>query len=386
MYRELYSSKLGNISQSKLDELTDEFFPADNEIRISREQSESCEGPLTTEECQVALKAMESVKSPGSVGFPIEFYKIFWYDISTILLKAISCSFEKRKLSITQRSGIISLIPKDKLPYSLDNWRPITLLNCDYKIFAKAIANRIVKILISVINSDQTGFLERRLIGENIRIIEDIINFTDCASKPGLLLFLDFQKAFDSLEWSFIKKSFQYFNFGQSLISWIKHFYNDITSSVQNNGWVSEPFSLTRGVRQGCPLSQYLFIVAAEILGNVIRKKKEVKGIYVEDTEFKISQYADDTTLILNGSSESFLASLAVLERFGQLCGLKINYDKTKAFWIGTSRLNNKIKVKNKNIKWAEEKVKALGVWFTLDANNWYMSLAHFPQMTTTLN
>ena len=76
-YGELYSSKLGNISQSKLDELTDEFFPADNEIRISREQSESCEGPLTTEECLVALKAMESGKSPGSDGFPIEFYKYF---------------------------------------------------------------------------------------------------------------------------------------------------------------------------------------------------------------------------------------------------------------------------------------------------------------------
>ena len=200
------------------------FFPADNEIRITREQSESCEGPLTTEECLVALKAMESGKSPGSDVFPIEFYKVFWYNISTILLKAITCSNKKRKLSTTQRSGIISLIPKDKLPYSLENWRPITLLNCDYKIFAKAIANLIVKVLISVINSDQTGFLKGRFIGENIRIIEDIINFTDCASKQGLLLFLDFQKAFDSLEWSFIKKSFQYFNFGQSLISWINLF------------------------------------------------------------------------------------------------------------------------------------------------------------------
>ena len=140
-YRELYSSKLGNVSQSKLDELTDEFFPADKEIRISLEQSESCEGPLT-EECLVALKAMESGKSPGSDGFPIEFYKVFWYDISTILLEAITCSYEKRKLSITQRSGIISLIPKDKLPYSLENWRPIPLLNCDYKILAKVIDNR----------------------------------------------------------------------------------------------------------------------------------------------------------------------------------------------------------------------------------------------------
>ena len=179
---------------------------------------------------------MESVKSPGSVDFPIELYKVFWYDISTILLKAINCSYEKQKLSITQRSGIISLIPKDKLPYSLENWRPITLLNFDYKIFAKAKANCTVKILISVINSDQTGFLEGRFIGENFRIIEDTINFTDYASKPGLLLFLDFQKAFDSLEWSFIKKSFQYFNFGQSLISWIKHFYNDITVRFKITG------------------------------------------------------------------------------------------------------------------------------------------------------
>ena len=97
-----------------------------------------------------------------------------------------------------------------------------------------------------------------------------------------------------------------HFNFGPSMIRWVKLFYSNIRSSVQNNGWVSHAFPLTRGVRQGCPLAPYFFILSAEILGNNIRKNKKINGIIIECTEFKISQYADDTTIFLNGSREFF--------------------------------------------------------------------------------
>ena len=96
--------------------------------------------------------------------------------------------------------------------------------------------------------------MKNRFIGENISLIDSIINYANVEQIKGLLLFIDFEKAFDSIEWSFIQKTLKYYNFGNSLITWIKSFYKDICSCVQNNGWSSDFFTLSRGVRQGCPL------------------------------------------------------------------------------------------------------------------------------------
>ena len=183
------------------------------------------------------------------------------------------------------------------------------VLNCDYKITTKVIANSPRKVLPSIIDHDQTGFLKGRSVSENIRLIEGMLRYTETENTPGLLLFVDFEKAFDTLEWSFIEKAFKYFNFGPSLIGWIKLFYNDIQSCVYNNGWSSGYFNLERGVRQGCPLSPYIFILCSEILANSIRKDNLVKGIKMKDTECKISQYTDNTTLFLDGSKRSLQES-----------------------------------------------------------------------------
>ena len=97
----------------------------------------------------------------------------------------------------------MKLIPKkDTNPHLIENWRPLTLLNCDYKIATKAITNRIKSVIPQLINNDQTGFLKGRFIGENMRLIDSVINYTAQQEIPGLLLFIDFEKAFDSLEWS----------------------------------------------------------------------------------------------------------------------------------------------------------------------------------------
>ena len=132
LYRELYSTRTSQNSPEDL-----EFFPKVNSVRLDEDGKASCEGPLTVSKC------LESNKSPGSDGFPDEFYKVFWNDISTLFVNAINCSFQKGQLSVTQRQGIISLLPKkDKNPLFLKNWRPITLLNCNYKIASKAKGNR----------------------------------------------------------------------------------------------------------------------------------------------------------------------------------------------------------------------------------------------------
>ena len=145
------------------------FFPDGNTVILNEQERKQCEGFLTASECLESLKLMESNKSPGSNCLPAEFYKVFWNDINQHWLNALNCAYTKGLLSITQRRGLITLIPKKNKPINLlKNWRPITLLNCDYKIATKSIASRIRKVLPRIINNDQTGFLKGRFIGENI--------------------------------------------------------------------------------------------------------------------------------------------------------------------------------------------------------------------------
>ena len=126
------------------------------------QEREECEGLLTKMECLQALKTMEPNKTPGSDGLPAEFYNFFLADVSDYLVNSLNHAYGSGQLSVTQRRGIIKLIPKtDAEPFLIKNWRPITLLNCDYKIGAKAIANRLKTFLPKLINNDQTGFQKR---------------------------------------------------------------------------------------------------------------------------------------------------------------------------------------------------------------------------------
>ena len=364
-YQSLYTSN-NSFCQNVPGE--DLFFQQGNQCTISDDERNHCEGLLTARECLESLKNMESNKTPGTDGIPVEFYKVFWNDIKPFLLSSLNASHAKGLLSISQRRGLLTLIPKkDKSLCYIKNWRPISLLNCDYKIAAKSIANRIKRTLPSVINSDQTGFLKNRFIGENIMLLNSILSYSDIEKIPGLLLFIDFEKAFDTLEWSFIEKTLKYYNFGDSIILWIKLFYTDISSSIQNNGWSSDFFKLSRGVRQGCPLSPYLFILCAEILGAAVRRDTLIRGITISDNECKISQYADDTTLILDGTRSSIERSFELLNVFAKLSGLKVNYEKTEALWIGSFKNRTDKLVINQNIKWSFRKVKSLGVWFSIN-------------------
>ena len=211
--------------------------------------------------------------------------------------------------------------------------------------------------------------MKGRFIGESIRLIDCIIQYAKEKNIPGLLLFIDFEKAFNSLEWSFILDTLRFFRFGTSIINWVRVFYDKTESCILNNGWASNFFETQRGVRQGCPLSPYLFILAAEVMAKAIRNNKNIKGISVNNQEVKISQYTDDTTLILDGSLKSLSYSLDLLDDFGKVSGLKLNDRKTEALWIGSCIGNDQITLPSKNFKWPKAKVKALGLWISTDSD-----------------
>ena len=309
-YEQLYGCKDEQLTNVDLkDVLSDTETNA-----LNIQESNKLEGLLTYEEAGVTLKAMKNNRSPGSDGFSSEFFKVFWKYLGHFVVRSINYGFIKGVLSITQREGIITCIPKGNKPrHFLTNYRPISLLNCVYKIASGSIANRIKGTLKELIHKDQTGFIAGRYIGENTRLIYDIMDHTEQNSLPGLLLLVDFEKAFDSVSWSFIYKVLEYFGFGQSIISWVKLFNNNAKLRINQGGNLSSFFNIGRGCRQGDPISPFLFILCAEILAIMIRKNRNIKGIIINDKEHKLSQYADDTVFILDGKEKSLNETLNVL-------------------------------------------------------------------------
>ena len=258
---------------------------------------------ITLQECEDILSTFQTGKTPGSDGIPVEFYKIFWSLSGKLMTDSFNEAYLKKEMSTPQKQAVITLIEKKgKDRNYLENWRPISLINVDAKIASKIIATRNVKVLPEIIHPNQLGYVKGRFIGEAARSILDVMDYTKKENIPGILLFIDFEKAFDSLNWNFLLRCLDVFGFGPSLIKWVETFYANISSCVLNNGFCKPYFELQRGVRQGDPLSPYLFIIAGEILATAIRDtcRSDIKGIKLGQNEFKLVQYAGDLTIIFN--------------------------------------------------------------------------------------
>ena len=176
-------------------------------------------------------------------------------------------------------------------------------------------------------------------------------------------MFLDFKKAFDSLEWNFIINALETFGLGAPLIQWVKTFYKNIESCVINNGYAKPFFELQRGVKQGCPLFDILFVIAVEILANSIRNDQSIMGINIKGQEYRLSQYADDTSCFVR-DIDSVVKRFEKLEAFKSCSGLELNRSKTEAMWLGK---NNPLPTNRFGINWPLKCV-CLGVCFSRDS------------------
>lgn len=191
-----------------------------------------------------------------------------------------------------------------------------------------------------------------------------MIDYTNLFDSEGLILFLDFKKAFDTVEWPFMFSTLKKFGFKDSFIKWTKIIYTNITSIIVNNGWMSDPFPISRGIRQGCPLSALLFVIVAEILATKIRTSNQIEGIQIisnnEEKAIKISQLADDTTLFLKNENE-IKSALSIINDFGKHSGLKLNINKTEGMWLGRFK-NRQFNIEN--INFTKTTIECLGVIF----------------------
>ena len=354
-YRKLYNNT--NMNESGINKyLTHTLLVND----LSQVDSDVCEGLASTEECYAALLKMKKNKSPGLDGLPCEFYIQFWSDINELLVDCFNEAFREGRLSSSQNISILSLIFKKKDRLCLDNYRPISLANTDYKILAFTLANRLHQVMKKIISEDQTGYVKKRFIGHNIRLVEDIIDYFESENeKGGLITFLDFQKAFDSLNWKFMIQVLKKFKFGSQFVRWIETIYKTPVAVIKNNGWLSEKIQISRGIKQGCPLSALLFIIATEILALNLKQCNDFRGLGICNKRIKLIQYADDTILFLE-SEKDLESALSVIEEFSLYAGLKLNLAKTEGIRLGLLKNTNS---KHKNINWTEDPVRCLGIY-----------------------
>ena len=192
------------------------------------------------DECTLAVSKMKINKSPGLDGICIEFYKKFWPVVGKLLVDVFNDSYAEGILPDSERTAVMTLIFKKGEEDEIGNFRPISLTNVDYRILAFVLSNRLQNIIPSIVNTDQTVYIKGRYMGQNIRLLLDIINNYNTKDKQGFIMTLDFTKAFDTLEWNFMFKVMKFFNFGESFIKWIKLLYEEPISYIKNNGHLSE--------------------------------------------------------------------------------------------------------------------------------------------------
>ena len=358
-YRSLYTSE-----QSEDPSMYDSFFSTFDIPSMEETSRLELEEHITIEEIECAVGAMQSCKCPGPDGLPVEFYRKFKEKIVPLLIGMFNHSMDESSLpqSLSQAS-ISLLLKKGKDPLSCGSYRPISLLNVDYKILAKLLAMRLEKKLPPLISPDQTGFIRNRHAFSNVRRLFNIMYNPSNSEDPEFVISIDAEKAFDRVEWGYLFRTLERFGFGERFIAWIRLLYSSPLASVRTNNDHSAYFPLFRGTRQGCPLSPLLFAVAIEPLAIALRSNPHIEGVTRNGIEQRVSLYADDLLLYVSRPDMSIPTVLSVLNTFGHISGYKLNLDKSELFPLNTPARN--FALDTLPFKSVKEKFTYLGVKVT---------------------
>ena len=293
---------------------------------------------ITQEDLLVAVKKMKKNTSPGVGGLTADFYVTFWPQVGKLVHASLRSAESNGTFSISQRRGLIKLLPKrSKDPRFVKNLRPITLLNVDYKMFTKVLALRLREILPRLIHPDQNGFVQGRFIGTNIMDVHSLIKVAEQMedNEDFVFLSLDIRKAFDTINWRFLMSILNNYGFPPRFLEWVRVMQANAYVHVLNNGHMSQPIKLEKGVPQGCCASPYFFILCIEALAHHIRQDTKIPGIAIDSQSKTVSMIADDTLLSFKGSETVLTHVVQVLNHFSHASGLSINFDKSVLVALG---------------------------------------------------
>ena len=238
---------------------------------VTEEHNAELLRPLTLEEVTEAMKQLPSGKSPGVDSIPAEFYQELWEDIEGDIFNFVSEAMTQCFLEEDLNISKIALLPKLEDRLRIQNYRPISLLNTLYKIVAKVYANRMKPLLHNWILPSQTCFVPNRCILDNIFLAFEAIAWTKENQQDLSMLLLDFEKAYDRVNWTFLKEVMAKMGFHNQWIKQVMSLNTNASASINLNGEISKTFSLQRSVRQGCPLAPYLFLLTVDVLGQMLQ-------------------------------------------------------------------------------------------------------------------
>lgn len=373
-YRKLYSCV--ETENDKMEELLDSV-----DVIIDDNDCELCNSDISHEEIINAINQMSKNKSPGSDGLTVEFYCQFYNDLRNVLMKLFNSIENEGTLSRSMKCGVISLIYKKKGDRrSLKNYRPISLLQVDYKILARIMANRFKTVLPNIISVDQTCCIMGRDISNNVANVRDIIELIERDNLEGYIIKIDQEKAFDRVSHAYLLRVLQKYGFGEKFVKWIEIFYNGINSAVKCNGFLTKYFSIKNGIRQGCPISALLYVLTAEPLHCKIVKNNMIQGIAIPNCEKEglIFQHADDTTLSVR-NKQSISEVFKEFDLYGKATGARINKAKSEILCVGKGELST-IEKKGFGLQICENNLQLLGVYIGKDQNicnelNWKIKI-----------
>lgn len=276
------------------------------------------------------------------------------------------------------------LIYKKKDLMDIRNYRPITLLNTNYKILTKTLAIQLMDHIMTLVHKDQAGFIPNRSIYDHIRLAKAIISYAEITEKDGAIIVLDQEKAYDKIRHHYLWKMLKAFKLPEMFIKTIKALYQNTKTHVMVNGIISEPFTITRGICQGDPLSCPIFDLGIELLVCMIHSDPNINSIKIPGLQdpIKTNLFADDTNLYFS-QNNSFNHAQGILSNWCQVSGAKFNIDKTEIIPIGseahrqqviitrkinhedTQPLNDHVRITDNG-----EVVRLLGTWIGNNTNN----------------
>ncbi|GKV22579.1 hypothetical protein SLEP1_g32439 [Rubroshorea leprosula] len=311
--------------------------------QITKTDNELLTTIFSEQEIKEAIWNCDPSKSPRPDGFNFRFIMTMWEVVKDDIINFVREFHQHGKMVRGSNASFIVLIPKTENPQAIEEFRPISLIGVTYKIMAKLLANRLRKVLPKVIGEQQMAFIEGRQLVEGAVIANEILDKVKRKKKKGFLFKVDFEKAYDKVSWEFIDYMMMRMGFCATWRKWIQECLNSSSVSILINGSPTNQFSVNKGIRQGDPLSPFLFLIVAEGLNGLMSSavdKERYKGVGIGSGDAMVThlQFTDDTIFFGDATEDNIRVIKCIMRTFELASGLKINFGKSQLIGVGVDQ------------------------------------------------